>query len=489
MTFASLPWLFALVPWGILLVYLLVGRSPAVPVPFLDLWPPAESKSNWKQPFRPPLAVFAGLTAILLAILAAAHPEMHQENAGADRPVTLIIDHGITMSARNQPAPDLQQILGPCTVNIRFIPSPGPSAVDTKSLVADEASHALVDPQSIVIVQSDQKLGLANPRLIQIVPPAKLQNIGIADLTVRASPTPQAMVRVTNDSDETQATLTVTGASPQTINLPPRGQQANFFVDLPSAPPIVEASIIPNGGISLDDHAWSVRGSAWPAVEARAPLFPELDRMLNVYRRNRPTDGHRIVAVCKWNQLPPDAPAVATITPSDASFPLTNSNLKIEPGPITNGVDFSAIASDAILAPSPANWHPIITAGRQILLAARDNPRQVWIGFRSPAFSATPDFVIFWTKVLDWLGAGDDRYSSARVSLKNGLLPGLYTQDGKTVAVNADPIRLDPATPTDWQTQLKQLAAEYPAHGIDLARPLILAAFGFVLLAVVLWPR
>jgi hypothetical protein len=489
MSFQSLPWLIALVPWAILVVYLFAGRSINVPVPFLDLWPAGETAPKLRRIFRPPLAVFAILSAIFLTIVASAHPQLIAATSGTNRPVTLIEDHGITMSARHWNAPDLREILGTAPITLHQVPGPGPTAMDTRDELTRQAKQALVNPDAIVVVESDQKLGISNPRLVQIVPPGSMENIGIADLSVRASPSPQAMVRLTNNSHEKTTTLTVTGATPLTVNLPPRGEQANFVVDLTSAARVVQAEISPGGDITADDRAWAVRGQDWPSVEARCPMFPEVDRILDVYRRNRPTDSHRITTVCRTNQLPLDEPVVGVLTPQDPTLSLASGPLQVEANPITDGVDFSATATDAQIAAPPANWHPVIRAGDQVLVATRDNPRQVWIGFRSAALAATPDFVIFWTKVLDWVGAGDDRYFSEHVSLKNGLLPGLYPRGQTLLAVNADAIRLDPAIPTDWQTQLKNSAAEQSANRVDWDRWALAGALGFALIAAVLWPR
>jgi hypothetical protein len=76
MHFASTIWLVLLLPWAALTAWLLwVRRGTGANVPFLDLWrgPVAAARSTGRFGL-PPLALFALIASMLLAVLAAARP-------------------------------------------------------------------------------------------------------------------------------------------------------------------------------------------------------------------------------------------------------------------------------------------------------------------------------------------------------------------------------------------------------------------------------
>ena len=101
MTFASPLALALLVPWAILTLWLLWARHRATSVPVIVLWRGAVKLPRASRQFSPPpLSLVAILSAILLAILAAAAPAIPRGKSPP--PVTLILDRGITMSARGR---------------------------------------------------------------------------------------------------------------------------------------------------------------------------------------------------------------------------------------------------------------------------------------------------------------------------------------------------------------------------------------------------
>src|SRR6185437_510223 len=130
--------------------------------------------------------------------------------------------------------------------------------------------------------------------------------------------------------------------------------------------------------------------------------------------------------------------------------------------------------------------------GDRILAAYRTEPhRAVWIGFDSPAWERTPDFVIFWANLLDWVGAGGQGYISHPLTDVNpawqmvsptglspapvsGQWPGLYKRpiDGQNVAVNAPVVEFKPFVDNTWPAQLSAALAE-GSHGFDLTRVLL----------------
>jgi hypothetical protein len=492
--------LIGLIPWAAVAVYALQGRRRRVAVPFLELWPRGGIQPRSRRRREVPPFVALVLTASFLAILAAAGPQIRRRVTA--RPVVLIVDRGFTMSARQgsarrfqalaaDAAPIISPVLGPGPARLITIPGrpeqivertqfpvePAPTAVDTRAAVVDAVRKALQDPQAIVILLSDQEIGVANDRLVQIVPTQAIQNIGIAALSVRATPVPQAMVRILNDSPLRAATLTVTSASPVSVALPNKGDIHNYFIDLTDAPPVVEAGIDPGGDIDADDHAWAARQAGYPHLELRGRLPAELERMVDVYQHDRPANADSMTVALVNGDLGPEEPGV--VISSDFTE-VPRGDVQWTAGPMTQGIDWSAAVRDAQIsvAQPGAGWNRLVWIGDRTLLAAR--PGQLWIGFRSAHWAATTDFVLFWARAFDSLGAGGGGYVYKTVGPADvPLWPGMY---GK-VAVNAPAIQLHPAAPRDWRSQLAALARAQTAGGTALGTWMLLMALVCLLFA------
>jgi hypothetical protein len=132
--------------------------------------------------------------------------------------------------------------------------------------------------------------------------------------------------------------------------------------------------------------------------------------MIDVYTARRPADvdSRRVTVVDGIENLPPGAPAAA-IAEAGTQAPITVAPTVSAAYPeLTADIDWSAAVDDATApsAPLPAGWTPVVSAGDQAIVAVRDQPaRQVWVGFTSPSWGKSPDFVVFWARVFDWLGA------------------------------------------------------------------------------------
>jgi hypothetical protein len=509
MSFGAPIWLLGLVAWGVVAIYLMRGRWERVGVPYLNLWPREGIAPSSRRARRLPPRVAALLAAALLAIVAAGGPRAG--HSGISRPVTLILDRGITMSVRRgtqrrfqtvagNAADEILNILGPGMMRLVVVPGGDarivdrsawtdgltyldPTAADTQAALGAAAREALLDSQAIVIVLSDRRINVDDPRLVRITPQDQLTNIGIAALAVRAEPAPQAMVRLDNDSPLGRATLRVSGAAgPVAVDLPPRGGAKNYFVDLRTAGPEVEAAVRPGGNIEADDRAWVVRSQSSARLQVGCALPPEVQRMVEVYGKDRPPGEESATVPISANDS--SGPAVQ-IAPADT--PLPQGQVQLESSPITDGLDWSAVAGDGRIAVQrpDASWRAVASVTGQVLAAVREQPaRQVWVGFRSAAWAGTPDFVLFWSKAFDWVGGGQDAYLSTTVGNEE-LWPGVYRRAGHRIAVNAPAVRLEAVTPEDWQNKLAGLAAEAPIGPADLSGWALVGAIACLLAAAV----
>ena len=255
MTFFAPLWLTLLIPWTALAIWLLLGRHRAATVPFVELWRgSAEHPRESRQFAPPPLSLVAILTAIFLAIVAAAAPIIPQAHATSG--IQIILDRGITMSSRSgrveDPHSRRDEVINAARasvdsqkLNATFATVPAIIRIKlerlnqrhrnlhrhnhrTKPRRRRRTSRDRADP---VVVLTDQPLQ-DNPRVIVISPTKKVANVAITHFGLREHPTTQAMVTIRNDSALAKCNLKVENKT-ESIDLPQPGQERSYFVDLP----------------------------------------------------------------------------------------------------------------------------------------------------------------------------------------------------------------------------------------------------------------
>src|SRR5438552_3326054 len=110
MAFLTPLWLLGLLPWAGVAAYLLWGRRPRQDVPFLELWRmPPDMPAVRRKPAVPPVAVALALAGWLPAFVAAGPPAGRGPGGGGRGPVTVIVDRGVTMSARGADRPRFRE--------------------------------------------------------------------------------------------------------------------------------------------------------------------------------------------------------------------------------------------------------------------------------------------------------------------------------------------------------------------------------------------
>jgi hypothetical protein len=379
-----------------------------------------------------------------------------------------------------------------------------------------ECRRALRESTGPVILLSDQSIELNDPRLVQFSSRVPITNVGIDLLSVRASPVTQAMVQLFNQSSLNSAELIVradgTIVQSRQIVLPPSGWKQDYFVDLPNTPTVVEAEVRCDDSMDINHRAWMVRRAAWPIVEPRASLPPELIRLIDVYARHRPPSegSQRIAVVSASDSIPTDTPVAILADESAGGVKLSNTEPLIfkDDSPKIQSVDWANVLAGATVSAAPGkDWQPIVSAAGEVVVAIRDAPmRQAWIGFRSDDFAHRPDFVIFWSAIFDWLGAaGSQDYTSKKIGPLTGswhlqepadltfspedygLAPGLYKSgDGRLEAINASAPSISPPPPGDALAKLNALTAQH-THSAPLTAPMLLLAMGLISLSAATW--
>ena len=517
MLIAAPIWLLALIPWSALAVWMLWGRRERVGVPFLALWRDAEARpSTSRAAHAPPLPIILLLLTILFAILAASSPTL-----SGSQPITILVDRGVTMSARDGDAyryVRAAELLAPHARGaVRVISIPArderatdaaslasavgslpPTAMDTSADVAQAAQRLPATTDEPVIVLSDQPVNATDPRLVVITPPAQ-PNIGIAHFAARERPAAQVMVRLVGEGS-TKQTIVISsdGARVErTVDAP-----GTAFIDLPGLGETVEVALSQGDALTADDRAWLVRESGWPRIEPIATLPQELARMVETYRKLRPAREDAGVVSIVDAAANIDGAAVI-LAPATAA---ATGSASVAEHPITTGVAWADVLKDArIGAAAPAGFTPVVSIGDRVAVAVRETPRQAWVAIESTTFPRRADYVVFWTNVFDWLGQGGDAFVSHPIGLlgdewrrvtdgppgtEPGLWPGVYQRgDGTLRAVNAGAHAKPSSSPTmnDWQQRLARLASGQ-AGGRALSPYLLIAALACALGAALRWP-
>jgi hypothetical protein len=501
---ASPIWFALLLPaWIAVAVWLFWSRrGERTDVPFLSLWrSPGDDSPRAQAAFRPPpLAIVAAMCAALLAIVASARPGISVPLRRNGPPITIILDRGLTMSVGdrrrevvNAAKPAILEAfgLGPTT----FVPVPDgvadetdrsdwlgpamtlpPTQEQTRDAVQFAVRQALAKNDGPVVVLSDQPLAVDDPRIVQIAPANPVENAGITRFALRESPQPQAMVTVANHSAQTRATLRLRSGEQRmierSIELPERGGEASYFVDLSSLDAAAVAELdVPGDELPVDNIASAKRRHAFPAIEIRALVPPEVRRVAEAYAKTRPPiDASLHVAVTTDDRVPRDVP-VAIVSTSTSSHGA--GAVQVAAHPVSAGVDWADAKAQATGEPPDKNWRAIVSINDRAAVAIRDAPhRQVWIGFDAPDLTSTPDFVIFWTNVFDWLAGRDDMGGSVRSQWASNVVA---------------PIDTTPPPASDWRAKLSNLKPRRPG-ATDLTSAVLLASVICLILAACAWP-
>lgn len=537
MLFVSPLWLLALLPWAAVVIYCLLGQRPRQDVPFLELWQELHGpKPRHRRLAIPPAAIILGLLAVLFGILAAAGPAWLRNTPGAQH-ISLIIDRGLTMSARGQTQERYKELAGAAadafrqrfgqriSARVLTVPSSGPpkeisfadlpqflqsldaTARDTTAEMGRSVVEQLAEPDRLVLVVSDHELPVSSSRAIRIGPADPPANVGIARLAARQSPTTQVMVTVRNDSAIDSAILEVRSGDhrvERSLSLPVRGQSQNLFFEFPALDEMVGCRLTVSDELGADNAAVLARRRRWPRLETLGGASEAVLRMVDIYqKKRRPDADSRVVVIARDVATAGDRPAVLLGGAARDAAPADSAT--VHDHPVAADVRWDDLGSDVRVAGAPpAGFEPVVTRGDKTLLAVRPDPRQAWVGFDSVEFASRPQFVVFWTNVFNWVGEGGETFSSASVeeieqtwrlveptagAYASRMGPGIYEQlNGTVEAVSVGEVRLPRPAPSDWRQALDRIDLQQVTERRDLSLFALLAAMGLVVLSLAFWP-
>jgi hypothetical protein len=535
--FATPFWLFALLPWLILAGWMLWGRRRRVPVPFLPMWEgPALAEPPRRGLRLPPAGVILAMAALLLAIVAAGGPMLKRGRLGSAEPaLTVIVDHGLTTSGKNggetrfvaaareltrlvgadepqslpivivDPLTDQEQRtdLGGLVASVAQLPR---TALDMRPQTAAAVGRAISQNGPPAVVLTDRPVDSSSARVVRVSPPGPWNDIAITAISARATPAPQVMVRLRNDSPATGIAATIRSESQsisRTLTLPTRGNEQDYFFDLPPGE-TVEAAVGNN-------RAYLLREGISAKIEPAPDLPASVARMIRVYARQRGKS--QAGATRQTVQVVTSLASIAGATPAVIVAPATDvmsGSIMAIDDPITRDVHWSAIPGPIHISSSaPQGWKTVVSMGGQAMVAVREVPaRQAWVGFDAEGFSATPAFVVFWTNLLDWVAGSAHVYSASpviaqmdgwrRMPLVNDPealvadAPGIYARGDGSKAAFDSPV-LPPPTPSNADEpevvhHLAALIGNRPS-GRDAAPIVLWLSLACLIIAAAVWKR
>jgi hypothetical protein len=526
MNFSTPIWLLGLLPWGGVTLWLLLGLRRGVRVPFLSLWQSAEpAVRNRRRLQIPPVALICLILATLAAILAAAGPQIATGSISHQR-ILVIVDRGITMSdpelfaeAMEEAQRTFQGRIDPNQIRCINLPTLAESdwssarqwpatGINTHPLIVFTINNALREDQLVLLV-SNQKIDIDNPRLVQFAPAKPLKDVGITHISAAILPNGtggQLMLGLSNHSELKSIDIEIHSDDADSIHnvaLPPSGSRHNVFIDLPNSGPIVQATLRTKDSIPLDDSACLVRMGTNAKIEPLFQLPAELQRMVEIYQHRQPaiSPGQTLLIAPDAADLPDSMPAVIFPPLQQPAAGV----IKTINHPITAQVQWDRWTWKLAIQPPPQGWLPLVTIGDKTALAITEHPvRRVWVGVSCEEFSGDPQFVMFWTDVLDYLVDGSPRYESQTVHQLDsgwkrtdsansdfiaGLQPGIWKNDDQQIALNAESFDW-PRSIGDLDSTARLDRALHPqqAGEFDLSTPLMMAAMGLLVFATILWP-
>lgn len=144
------------------------------------------------------------------------------------------------------------------------------------------------------------------------------------------------------------------------------------------------------------------RQGARPKIQPQAPLGASAQRVIASYQEARkPTTDSPILKIATSLDTDESGVIPGKYEPADGA-------LRVLDHPITAHVrSWPTSAGEA-----PENWTPLVQRGAKTLVAIREsqNVRQAWLAMDFSVWDTSPDFVIFWTNLLDYLAGPSPEY-------------------------------------------------------------------------------
>ena len=302
------------------------------------------------------------------------------------------------------------------------------SAVDTEAVLLQTLHDQLQTADGPLIVISDRRLNIVDPRLIQFSPDREVENVGIKQFTARASlstgdgsPSQRFVPNLRDACGDFGRATHSSGArasraaARRIISLILLGLTRSLKHRL--IPRTISRRTIRPGLCAREAFRASKRG------HRSRRRFGEWWRCMR--ESVRPPRRRQLWRSWRLRPICPLRPRRCRSAPPSGDK--ASGTVNAVAHPITANVDWLTFPATVLTAGEPPRgWMPLVTVGGHVIVAARAEPvRQVWVGFdASTAWTATPDFVIFWANILGWAGQGKERFVAYSLNEREqGWLP------------------------------------------------------------------
>jgi hypothetical protein len=340
-----------------------------------------------------------------------------------------------------------EELVGPAAVTKAII-GPGATTLDQeaqlRTTLQAELSRAAGSGTPVLVV-TDRPVLPQDERVLPIRPTSAVANVGFVSAVADGK---QVMYTLRNDSNDALVPVQVrVGDRSATFreDLPPRGQTRTYTREAVGWP--VRLSLVIRDDFSDDDVTWVFPPNPVARIAVQATGQGAIEKVASAYMASRGTV-----------ELAPMASITAAPTASRAAILAPTAghvHLKLPPAlpdhPILRNLKLPQEVAITDRPLPPGDWQTLLQQDAQPLLAVDGQHKRVWIGFASSEWEQTPDFVVFWTNVIDYLADGAIKVSGPekldgswrRIGggeepppALNGLRGGLYARGDELRVIN-----------------------------------------------------
>jgi len=310
------------------------------------------------------------------------------------------------------------------------------------------------------------------------------------------------MVGVRNSSEKSRVAIAVMcdgkESARQQVELGKPAEVRDYFFPIEAGAKVVRVQLDGKDDFAGDDVGFLVRRGSWPRIEARIPVFAELERFIEKYSKVRVASAESKGVAIGDEIILGKVGAGVSGKASVADHAVMRELGK---------VDWGAMAADGVAElPEGGGWEVLVKVSEKAVLAVKNGPvRQVWVGVSTQKMASSPEFVILWSNIFDWVGEGGEELVSRTTGnlgtdwkpleplpagLKPGWWPGIYRRaDGAMLAVNAPDVVGSEVSAGDWKARLAGVAKEQrELVGMRwLTTQLLLSAMGLMVIAAMTW--
>lgn len=481
MVFTHPLFLILLIPWIVVVIWFLMGKGETVYVSTTRFWktdaPHTAATDQWRPP--PGWAVLV-LSGLLCLIFYSSGFTFGRSVSG----VRWVMDrHVWTQAVLSNDPERVRAIDRTKTVSVPDASDPfRPTAAPTLEQLKQTVQRLLHESDETLVVVTAQPFQIDHPRVQILRPDHAIKNAGIQYVALTLVPHPQIMVRVWNQTEQTQAVLRVDQAR-QIIELPEPGKAKEYFVDLTQPGPVVQVILELKDDLPVDNQAWLVLRSPRVRLEIGPGLSEPVARFASAYQQvhvpNPQSD--RVIITRDPRQVP-----TGVVLKSGGRSGL--GPLSVTDHPVVRWIDWERIRPliDKSLSEDELSGDPVVLIGDRPVVTT--GPGRVEIGFDLNRLSNRSELVTLLANAIEWVAGERGVYEwvgpgelGPEWQMEQGMqgidhAPGVYvhpTLGRQAVSVPAIQVTQGPIRPLQDQ-ELSDRTAKWVGPGLLLTGSILI---------------